>query len=82
LETSVKNLCVKNGVCKGVELMDGSIIEAEGVILTTGTFLGARVHIGLESREAGRYMRNKISDAEGNSGEVEPPSNEMAKSIR
>jgi tRNA uridine 5-carboxymethylaminomethyl modification enzyme len=55
-------------------------VESKAVIMTTGTFLGARVHIGPESRTGGRYMRFRNKDEDAN--QVEPPSNEMARCIR
>ena len=52
------------------------------MILTTGTFLGAKLHIGIDSTtEGGRYLRfTKSADEEEH--KPEPPSNEMAKAIR
>lgn len=38
----------------GVSLQDGSVITAPTVVLTTGTFLGGEIHIGLETKAAGR----------------------------
>ena len=46
-----------NGGCKkilGISLDNGSIVKAPTVVITTGTFLGGEIHIGLESRSAGR----------------------------
>lgn len=40
-------------VC-GIKLQDGTEIRSQTVIITTGTFLGGEIHIGLESRPAGR----------------------------
>ena len=57
-EASVSTLHIEDGVCKGVVLNNGDILKANNVVLTTGTFLGARVHIGSDSREAGRYRRD------------------------
>lgn len=39
---------------KGVETSLGEIIYAKTVIITTGTFLGGKVHIGLKSSASGR----------------------------
>jgi tRNA uridine 5-carboxymethylaminomethyl modification enzyme len=39
---------------RGISLDDGTIIKAPTVVITTGTFLGGEIHIGLESRSAGR----------------------------
>ncbi|MEW6130673.1 MAG: tRNA uridine-5-carboxymethylaminomethyl(34) synthesis enzyme MnmG [Acidobacteriota bacterium] len=52
----------------GVELADGTIIEARAVVLTTGTFLNGLVHVGKKTFSAGR------------SGE--PASIKLAASIR
>jgi tRNA uridine 5-carboxymethylaminomethyl modification enzyme len=52
-------LHIENGLCKGIVMKNGDIIKADKVILTTGTFLGGRIYIGSESREAGRFMRFK-----------------------
>lgn len=38
----------------GVEISDGSMIGAAAVVLTTGTFLRGRVHIGADVWDAGR----------------------------
>ncbi|MGR4001444.1 MAG: tRNA uridine-5-carboxymethylaminomethyl(34) synthesis enzyme MnmG [Alphaproteobacteria bacterium] len=49
------------GAC-GVGLMDGRCLRSGGVVLATGTFLGARIHIGDESVAAGR-MGDGASEA-------------------
>jgi tRNA uridine 5-carboxymethylaminomethyl modification enzyme len=49
VEASVNSLLVEDQICKGIQLQDGSEIKSDSVILTTGTFLGGRVHIGRES---------------------------------
>jgi glucose-inhibited division protein A len=47
-----------NGVAKGhitgIRLEGGQIIPASKVIITTGTFLGGEIHIGLEAYPSGR----------------------------
>ena len=42
------------GAACGVRLADGRSLRAAAVVLATGTFLGARIHIGGESKAAGR----------------------------
>ncbi|MEM6383310.1 MAG: tRNA uridine-5-carboxymethylaminomethyl(34) synthesis enzyme MnmG [Pseudomonadota bacterium] len=42
------------GRVAGVELASGERVSTRAVVLTTGTFLGARIHLGLESWSAGR----------------------------
>ncbi len=44
----------KHGRISGVRLESGEIIPANQVIITTGTFLGGEIHIGLECTPAGR----------------------------
>ena len=60
-EAEVADLVVEGARVTGVVTMDGTQIAARAVILTVGTFLGGRIHIGLESREGGR-----IGDAASN----------------
>ena len=43
---SVNDLIVEDGRCKGVVMADGERLLADSVVLTTGTFLGGRCHIG------------------------------------
>jgi tRNA uridine 5-carboxymethylaminomethyl modification enzyme len=42
------------GKITGVRLESGEIIPTNQVVITTGTFLGGEIHIGLECRPAGR----------------------------
>jgi tRNA uridine 5-carboxymethylaminomethyl modification enzyme len=39
---------------RGMDLADGTSLRAAAVVLATGTFLGARLHFGLENRPGGR----------------------------
>jgi tRNA uridine 5-carboxymethylaminomethyl modification enzyme len=68
MEAEVADLVVQGGRCAGVVTLDGAAIAARAVVLTVGTFLGGRIHVGLESREGGR-----IGDA---------PSNALAARLR
>ena len=45
---------VAKGRITGIKLEDGQIIPASHVVITTGTFLGGEIHIGLESFPSGR----------------------------
>lgn len=44
----------KDSKILGVTLQDSTEIKSPTVVITTGTFLGGEIHIGLESRPAGR----------------------------
>jgi tRNA uridine 5-carboxymethylaminomethyl modification enzyme len=50
----VAELIVANGRLKGVLCDDGSIYHSASVVLTTGTFLNGLIHVGTETRAAGR----------------------------
>jgi len=44
----------RHGRITGVRLESGEIIHTENVVITTGTFLGGEIHIGLEAYPSGR----------------------------
>jgi tRNA uridine 5-carboxymethylaminomethyl modification enzyme len=51
---AVEDVVIKDGRCCGVILADGSSVEADAVVLTTGTFLRGMIHRGAERIPAGR----------------------------
>ena len=53
-EDEVVGLRLSHGRCTGVETARGGALAAGAVVLTTGTFLRGVIHIGRESRPAGR----------------------------
>jgi tRNA uridine 5-carboxymethylaminomethyl modification enzyme len=57
----------------GILTGSGEKITSKKVVITTGTFLRARCHIGKQSYPAGRHMRN--------SANVEPPSIALALTL-
>ena len=67
-QQSVVDLVVDNGQVRGVVTQSGLKFSANAVVLTTGTFLGGRIHVGLESHPGGR-----AGDA---------PSNALAERLR
>jgi tRNA uridine 5-carboxymethylaminomethyl modification enzyme len=54
IEGEVDDLVVEGGRLTGVRLLDGRVIGARAVVLTTGTFLRGLIHRGEESVPAGR----------------------------
>ena len=50
----VAGIELDSGEAKGVRLADGSLIPAEAVILTSGTFLNGIIHIGQDRSSGGR----------------------------
>lgn len=53
-QQAADDLIVEGDQVKGVVTQMGLKFYAESVILTTGTFLGGKIHIGLENHSAGR----------------------------
>ena len=67
-QQTVSDLIVEQGDVKGVVTQMGLKFHSSAVVLTAGTFLGGRIHIGLENYEGGR-----AGDA---------PSNALSKRLR
>jgi tRNA uridine 5-carboxymethylaminomethyl modification enzyme len=67
-QQSVVDLVVDGDVVRGVVTQMGLTFRARCVVMTTGTFLGGRMHIGLEQQDGGR-----AGDA---------PSNALAERLR
>ena len=42
------------GACRGVVTVTGIDVRARAVVLTVGTFLGGRIHVGLDNYPGGR----------------------------
>ncbi len=67
-QQTVADLIVENGVAAGVLTQMGLGFRARCVVLTVGTFLAGRIHIGLENYEGGRAG--------------DPPANALAARLR
>jgi tRNA uridine 5-carboxymethylaminomethyl modification enzyme len=67
-QQAVDDLIINNGKITGVVTQMGLRINAERVVLTTGTFLGGKIHIGLENSAGGRAG--------------DPPANALATRLR
>jgi len=80
IEDSVEDIfvesCTASGRSKigGIVTGAGSHIHAASIVLTTGTFLDARVHIGKTNYPAGRHKRD--------SSETEAPAKALAETIK
>ena len=68
MHNEVRALWLKNGRLKGVITENNQKISAKAVILTTGTFLGGLIHVGLKQTPGGRWQ--------------EPPSSSLAAQLR
>jgi tRNA uridine 5-carboxymethylaminomethyl modification enzyme len=53
-QQAVDDLIIEGDQVKGVRTQMGLDIFADAVVLTVGTFLGGKIHIGLENHSAGR----------------------------
>ena len=62
------DLVVEGGRVSGVVTVSGIVFEAGTVVLTVGTFLGGRIHVGLDRHAGGRAG--------------DPPSNRLAARLR
>jgi tRNA uridine 5-carboxymethylaminomethyl modification enzyme len=62
------DLVIEAGQVRGVVTVSGIVFEAPAVVLTVGTFLGGRIHVGLNQHPGGRAG--------------EPPSNRLAERLR
>lgn len=51
----VIQLLIENNQITGVELMDGRMLRAQTVVITTGTFLNGLIHVGERRYSAGRH---------------------------
>jgi tRNA uridine 5-carboxymethylaminomethyl modification enzyme len=67
-QQEVSDLCLDAGRVAGVVTVSGVEFAARAVVLTVGTFLGGRIHIGLEQSAGGRAG--------------DPPSNRLAEKLR
>ncbi len=67
-QDAVDDLIVENGSCCGVVTRTGIRFSAAAVVLTTGTFLGGVIHVGLESHPGGRAG--------------DPPANALSQRLR
>jgi len=67
-QQAVEDLIVENGRAVGVVTGMGLSFRARTVVLTVGTFLGGRIHIGLENYQGGRAG--------------DPPANALAQRLR
>jgi tRNA uridine 5-carboxymethylaminomethyl modification enzyme len=54
IEATAQALIVRDGKLSGVQLGDDRRVGAAAVVLATGTFLGARLHFGMETVSGGR----------------------------
>jgi tRNA uridine 5-carboxymethylaminomethyl modification enzyme len=59
---------VEGETVKGVVTVSGIAFEAPAIVLTVGTFLGGRIHVGLDHHQGGRAG--------------DPPSNRLASRLR
>jgi len=67
-QQEVADLKLENGRAVGVITQAGVEFTARAVVLTVGTFLGGRIHVGLEQYAGGRAG--------------DPPSNKLAEKLR
>lgn len=67
-QQEVADLVIEGGRVRGIVTVTGIEFEAPAVVLTVGTFLGGRIHVGLDHYQGGRAG--------------DPPSNRLAERMR
>ncbi len=53
-QSEVKSLIIENNVCRGIVTEEGLRFDALAVVITTGTFMNAVMHLGLKQIAGGR----------------------------
>ena len=53
-QQAVDDLVIANGRVTGIVTNSGLTVDAKSVVLTAGTFLAGRIHVGLDNHEGGR----------------------------
>jgi tRNA uridine 5-carboxymethylaminomethyl modification enzyme len=61
LQSEAVELIVKNGKVCGVKILTGESIDADAVVVTTGTFLKGTIHLGKMSFNGGRFNEKPAS---------------------
>lgn len=64
-QDDVVGIVVDDGRCVGVETRHSGVLRAERVILTTGTFLGGKLHLGTHQTPGGRAGESPMSGLSG-----------------
>lgn len=54
VEGEAASLAIEGGSVRGIVLADGRVHRSRAVVLATGTFLGAKLHFGMDKRSGGR----------------------------
>jgi tRNA uridine 5-carboxymethylaminomethyl modification enzyme len=55
LQSEATSLIVKNGKICGIKILTGETIDADAVVVTTGTFLKGTIHLGKMHFDGGRF---------------------------
>jgi tRNA uridine 5-carboxymethylaminomethyl modification enzyme len=66
IEDKVSTLTVTNGTVRGLTTKSGLILESKTVVITTGTFLNGRIHMGpsiTPGGRAGEAASNRLADS-------------------
>ena len=62
IEAEVSDLVMHGSQVNGVRLRDGRELRGSAVVVTTGTFLRGRIHLGEENWPAGRMGEDAVTD--------------------
>lgn len=65
-EDKVREIITQSGKVTGIKTADGSVIETRAIVITTGTFLNGRMHVGTQITAGGRIgeqSSNRLADS-------------------
>lgn len=61
IEGEVTDIVIEDNTVRGLIINNSTIIKAKSIVLTSGTFLNGKIHIGLDSHNAGRFNEKHSS---------------------
>lgn len=70
VETTVRQVKTTHGCVTHVMLGDGTLVQTRTVVITPGTYLNGRIHIGMEVRPGGRGDMHSSDELSGNLKEL------------
>jgi tRNA uridine 5-carboxymethylaminomethyl modification enzyme len=68
LEGEAASMRVEDGIVRGITLASGETVTARAVVVTTGTFLRGRMHVGLTTTAGGRVGEGPSDTLAGSLG--------------
>jgi tRNA uridine 5-carboxymethylaminomethyl modification enzyme len=67
-QQEVADLLIEGARARGVVTVSGIVFEAPAIVLTVGTFLGGRIHVGLENHQSRLFRDGRAGQRQSDSG--------------